>query len=304
MATLKDVARLAEVDPSTVSRVLRGDPHQVVRPDTRDRILAASASLSYRPNALARSLRTRRTDTIGVIIPSLENVGFSEVTHGIQAAAAAAGRLVVVVEAEALVAFDESSLAEAYSRLITDGRVDGLIVAFATLDDHLVTQLAERGMPLVLVNRRTHGIHGSVVVDDERGSDLAVAHLAELGHTSLGFVGIAAETDTARRRDRGFRDAMARADLAVDEAAIAVGAPTIEGGRRATRTLLERTARRAADRPVRGEPAGRDRRPGRAARGGPRRARRRVGDRIQRPRPGGAPRSAADHRAHAQLPDG
>ena len=242
MATLKDVARLAEVDPSTVSRVLRGDPHQVVRPDTRDRILAASASLRYRPNALARSLRTRRTDTIGVIIPSLENVGFSEVTHGIQAAAAAAGRLVVVVEAEALVAFDESSLAEAYSRLITDGRVDGLIVAFATLDDHLVTQLAERGMPLVLVNRRTHGIHGSVVVDDERGSDLAVAHLAKLGHTRLGFVGIAAETDTARRRDRGFRDAMARADLAVDEAAIAVGAPTIEGGRRATRTLLERTA--------------------------------------------------------------
>ncbi|MFP5342775.1 MAG: LacI family DNA-binding transcriptional regulator [Candidatus Limnocylindria bacterium] len=238
MATLKDVARLAEVDPSTVSRVLRGDPTQVVRADTRERILAAAGSLRYRPNALARGLRTRRTDTIGVIIPSLENLGFSEVTHGIQAAAAAAGKLVVVIESEALQHVDEASVAEAYSSLITDGRVDGLIVAFATVDDHLVSQLAERGMPLVLVNRRTAGIHGSVVVDDERGSDMAVAHLAALGHTALGYIGIAAATDTAHRRERGFRDAVARAGLTVDDRWIAVGAPTIAGGRSATASLL------------------------------------------------------------------
>lgn len=247
MATLKDVARLAEVDASTVSRVLRGDPSQAVRPDTRDRIMAAANSLRYRPNALARGLRTRRTDTIGLIIPSLENVGFSEVTHGIQAAAAAAGKLVVVIESEALDRFEEASMAEAYSRLITDGRVDGLIVAFATVDDHLVTQLADRGMPLVLVNRRTAGIHGSVVVDDERGSDLAVAHLAELGHTRLGYIGIAAETDTARRRERGFREAMARAGLPVRDAWIAVGSPTIAGGRRATGALLSQAGQ---DRPT------------------------------------------------------
>ena len=247
MATLKDVARLAEVDPSTVSRVLRGDPSQAVRPDTRDRIMAAAGSLRYRPNALARGLRTRRTDTIGLIIPSLENVGFSEVTHGIQAAAAAAGKLVVVIESEALDQFEEASMAEAYSRLITDGRVDGLIVAFATVDDHLVSQLADRGMPLVLVNRRTAGIHGSVVVDDERGSDMAVAHLAELGHTRLGYIGIAAETDTARRRERGFREAMARAGLPVRDAWIAVGSPTIAGGRRATGALLSQAGQ---DRPT------------------------------------------------------
>ena len=247
MATLKDVARLAEVDPSTVSRVLRGDPSQAVRPDTRDRIMAAAGSLRYRPNALARGLRTRRTDTIGLIIPSLENVGFSEVTHGIQAAAAAAGKLVVVIESEALDRFEEASMAEAYSRLITDGRVDGLIVAFATVDDHLVSQMADRGMPLVLVNRRTAGIHGSVVVDDERGSDMAVAHLAELGHTRLGYIGIAAETDTARRRERGFREAMARAGLPVRDAWIAVGSPTIAGGRRATGALLSQAGQ---DRPT------------------------------------------------------
>ena len=238
MATLKDVARMAEVDPSTVSRVLRGDPSQIVRPSTRDRILAAASTLEYRPNALARGLRTRRTDTIGLIIPSLENVGFSEVTHGIQAAAAAAGKLVVVIEAEALERFGTTPLAEAYSRLITDGRVDGLIVAFATVDDELVSRLSERGTPLVLVNRRTAGIHGSVVVDDEAGSDLAVAHLAALGHSRIGYVGIAAATDTAGRRERGFRDAMARAGLPVLEGSMAAGTPTISGGRQAAAALL------------------------------------------------------------------
>jgi LacI family transcriptional regulator len=239
VATLKDVARLAEVDPSTVSRVLRGDPSQGVRPETRARILAASQSLRYRPNALARGLRTRRTDTLGLIIPSLENVGFSEVTHGIQAAAAAAGRLVVVVEAEALDrSGDEQGVEELYSRLITDGRLDGLIVAFATLDDHLVMQLAERGIPLVLVNRRTAGVHGSVVVDDERGSGLAVEHLVELGHRRIGYIGLAAETDTARRREHGFRAAIAAAGVDADPRWIVSGAPTLAGGKGAVEELL------------------------------------------------------------------
>jgi LacI family transcriptional regulator len=247
VATLKDVARLAEVDPSTVSRVLRGDPSQAVRPETRDRILAASASLSYRANALARGLRTRRTDTLGLVIPSLENVGFSEVTHGIQSAAADAGRLVVVVEAEALERAGEGSArGEPYSRLITDGRVDGLIVAFATLDDHLVMQLADRGIPLVLVNRRTVGVHGSVVVDDEHGSALAVAHLVELHHRRIGYVGLAAETDTARRREHGFRGAMADAGLEVDPRWLVSGAPTLWGGQGAIQGLL---ARVGTDRP-------------------------------------------------------
>lgn len=239
MATLKDVARLADVDPSTVSRVLRGDPRQAVRPATRERILAASETLSYRPNALARGLRTRRTDTLGLIIPSLENVGFSEVTHGIQAAAAVAGRLVVVVEAEAVErAGDDQAITDPYSRLISDGRVDGLIVAFATLDDHLVLQLAERGIPLVLVNRRTVGVHGSVVVDDERGSAVAVEHLVGLGHRQIGYVGLAAETDTARRREHGYRSAMADAGLPVDQRWVVAGAPTLAGGRGALEGLL------------------------------------------------------------------
>jgi LacI family transcriptional regulator len=181
--------------------VLRDDPSQQVRPETRERILAAARDLRYRPNALARGLRTRRTDTFGLIIPSLDNLGFADVTHGIQSAAAAAGKLVMVVEAEAVA---DAAAQGVYQRLIGDGRLDGLIVAFASIDDDLVGQLVERDIPMVLVNRRTSRARGSVVVDDERGSRVAVEHLLALGHRRVGFLGIDAETDTARRRLAGY----------------------------------------------------------------------------------------------------
>jgi len=234
VANLKDVARRAEVDPSTASRVLRDDPSQQVRPETRQRILDAARELRYRPNALARGLRTRRTDTLGLIIPSLDNLGFADVTHGIQAAAAAAGKLVMVVEADAVAGTTHG----VYDRLIGDGRLDGLIVAFASIDDDLVAQLVEREIPLVLVNRRTSRVHGSVVVDDERGSRMAVEHLVGLGHRRIGYLGLHADTDTARRRLGGYGAAMAEAGIRIDPRWLAAGPPTEAGGRAALETVL------------------------------------------------------------------
>src|SRR6185312_10864870 len=101
-ATIKDVARLAGVDTSTVSRVLRDDPNQVVRPETRARIQDAARMLRYRADAVGRSLRTRRTDTYAVVVPTLENPGFVEVIRGIQIEAARQGKLVMLVEGHAI----------------------------------------------------------------------------------------------------------------------------------------------------------------------------------------------------------
>jgi LacI family transcriptional regulator len=238
IAKLKDVARRAEVDPSTASRVLRGDPAQQVRPETRQRILEAARELRYRPNALARSLRTRRTGTIGLVIPSLDNVGFADVTHGIQQAAAESGRLVLVVEADALPSDGSGVAEEVYDRLVGDGWVDGLIVAYATLEDAHLGHLADQGIPLVLVNRRTSGISGSVVVDDLAGSRMAVEHLASLGHRRIGFVGLEADTDTAHRRRQGYLDGLALAGLAYDPALEQAAPPTEPGGRDGVTALL------------------------------------------------------------------
>jgi LacI family transcriptional regulator len=213
-----------------------------VRPETRQRILDAARDLRYRPNALARSLRTRRTGTIGLVVPSLDNVGFADVTHGIQQAAAEAGRLVLVVEADALPTDGSGIAEEVYERLVGDGWVDGLIVAYATLEDSHLGQLADLGIPLVLVNRRTSGVSGSVVVDDLAGSRMAVEHLDALGHERIGFVGLDADTDTAHRRRQGYLDELAAAGLSYDATLEQAAPPTEAGGREGIAALLEATA--------------------------------------------------------------
>lgn len=240
-ATIQDVAQLAQVDPSTASRVLREDPQQKVREETRERILDAARVLHYRPNAAAQSLRTRRTDTFALVIPTLDNPGFVNVVRGIQMEAAAQEKLVVVLEADAIGA-DEGSpdrREELFARLVLDGRVDGMIVAFATPEDRLVARLAERNVPVVLVNRRIDAVHSWVAVDDVRGAEMAVEHLLGLGHTKVGFVGFGQLADTAQRREQGFRAAMAAAGLKVDPRWVASAAPSREGGREAIAAVLD-----------------------------------------------------------------
>jgi LacI family transcriptional regulator len=246
VATIKDVAKLAGVDTSTVSRVLRDDPNQAVRPETRERIKEAARLLRYRPNAVGRSLRTRRTDTFAVVVPTLDNPGFVEVIRGIQMEAARRGKLVMLVERRA-VEGDEGTLdksQELFASLVLDGRADGLIAAFATIDDQLLTGLAERRVPLVLVNRRMKDLHGSVAVDDEAGAKLAAEHLISLGHRDLAFVGFEPETDTSRRREAGFRKAMKQHGLRVDQRRMVRGTPTKAGGATAGLALLDAAEQR------------------------------------------------------------
>ncbi|HEY8870515.1 MAG TPA: LacI family DNA-binding transcriptional regulator [Candidatus Limnocylindrales bacterium] len=235
MATLKDVAALAGVDKSTASRVLRNQWSEVVRPETRDRIHEAAAQLGYRPNAFAKSLRTRRTNTLALVVPDLDNLGFANVSHGVQAAAAEAGYVVLLADARA------SAEEEILQRLVTEGRVDGLLVAFAQREDPFVGQMAGGRIPLVMVNRRVEGAPGSVVVDDRRGAELAVEHLYGLGHRNIGFVAGPLSFDTGRRRDEGFRAMLRRLGLPTREEWIADGRYSEEGGYEATVQILERS---------------------------------------------------------------
>lgn len=235
MASLKDVARLANVDASTASRVLRGDSRQAVRPETRERILRAAAELGYRPNASARSLRTRRSDAIALVVPDIDNVAFHAVIAGVQTAAAELGYLVFLVDAKAIRDNEE----DVYGRLIAEGRVDGLLVAYARMTDPLAAQLQRRHVPVVFVNRRAEKAAASVIVDDAEGSAEAVEHLVALGHRRIGFVAGAAGTDTARRREEGYRRALERHGLVANPRWIAEGQYTEAGGRRAAASILD-----------------------------------------------------------------
>ena len=229
MTTLKGVAGHAGVSVATAARVLQRDPNLSVRPETRARVLASAAALGYRPNRLASGLRTRRTGAIAVVLPDPQNLAWSEVLRGIEQAAAEREYVVVVADAHGPT-LDPQQL----SRFVLEGRMDGLLVAFATVVDELVAQIAGRGLPLLPINSRSNNVDGSVTMDDETGSRLAVDHLVALGHRKIGFLAGRADTDVGRRREAGYRAAMATHGLAVDPAWVASGDYT------------ERTAREVA----------------------------------------------------------
>ena len=233
--SLKDVAERAGFDASTVSRVLRGDERKPATAETRARILQVADQLGYRPNSVARSLRTRKTEAIGLVIPDAGNPGFAEIFKGVQTATAEAGWHVIVVEGR-----PPSRAALGWERLVLEGRVDGVLVLVASIRDAVVQRVARSGMPVVLVNRRCDGVTGSVVMNDERGAEVAVDHFVALGHRRIGHIAGPPTIDTGRRRLAGFRDALRKHGLLLPGSWLARTDYTEAGGAAAALELLAR----------------------------------------------------------------
>ena len=184
------------VDISTASKVVNGGGISV-RPETRKAILDEAARLNYRPHALARNLRTRRTGAIGVLLPDLTNPIYAATIRGAVRRAEALGYVTLVAEAQ-----DDAASASIYSKLVAERRIDGFIIAVAAKRD-LIAAIDAQPVPHVFVNRRA-SIGRSVTVDDEAAARLAARTLIEAGHKRLGFIGDSDEMDTARRRRAGF----------------------------------------------------------------------------------------------------
>ncbi len=208
MARLIDVANEAGVGTSIASRVLNGDPTVGVRPETRERILAAAARLSYRPNAAARGLVLQRTTTIALVIPNLAYPVNSEIIRGAERAASEAGYVLLIADAQEFL-----QAGQAYQRLLLERRVDGLLLASASTSEPLLLDIVRTDLPLILVNRRAGTIVPSITVDDTRGMATAVQHLIDLGHHEIGYISGPGDADTARRRLDGYRGALGRAGI-------------------------------------------------------------------------------------------
>ena len=237
MTTLKVVAAHAEVSLATAARVLSQDPTLSVRAATRERVLAAARDLGYRPNRVASGLRTRRTGTIAIVLPDPQNVMWGQMLRAIEHAAGELDYVVVVADAHGPT-LDHAQL----GRFVLEGRMDGLLVAFATISDELVSQIAGRGLPLVPINSRSPIVDGSVTMDDEAGSQLAVDHLVALGHRRIGFVAGRADTDVGRRREAGYRGAMASHGLEIIDDWVAAGDFTESSGHQAGLAMLSTAA--------------------------------------------------------------
>jgi LacI family transcriptional regulator len=203
--TLRDVARLAAVDVSTVSRVVNDDPVLRIAEATRARVEAAVRELGYRPNVQARGLRLAKTWTIGFVLPDLMNPFYAPIVEGAERRASESGYMIVIIRELDRAAVAQTELS--FERLVHQQRVDGLLVASGRVDDEVLRSLAAEGRPLVIVNRRVPGVEGFVVVDDEAAAFVATAHLLELGHRRLGHVAGPDGIDNTYRRRAGFERA-------------------------------------------------------------------------------------------------
>ncbi len=198
--TLKDVARVSGVHVSTASRALNPRTATVVNPETVEKVTAAARALGYRPHPLGRGLRTNRTMSVGVVIPDVENPLFGPIIAGAEAVLVEAGYSLLIGNADRGVDHTETVVTDMVER-----RVDGLILATATRGDTLISELRERGVMVVLVNRSSEneGVP-SVVGDDHAGVGLAVEHLLALGHEHIGHVAGPAGLSTGLGRRRAF----------------------------------------------------------------------------------------------------
>ena len=242
-ATLRDVARLADVHPGTVSRALNPETRRLVNEDTARRVLEAAATLDYRPNPIARGLKTNRSMTIGVLVPDLTNPLFPPIVRGIQDRLEQAGYTPLIANTDNDAERERNDFDAMRAR-----QVDGVITATARLDHGVLDEMTAAGLPIVLVNRRLEdGLLPSATADDHEGARLAVAHLAELGHTRIAHLGGPQAFSTGYARYQGFADGLAQAGLEVDPALLRFGdAFTEPEGERLCRDLLAGKARPTA----------------------------------------------------------
>lgn len=214
--TLRDVAQLAGVHPATASRALNPSTRPLVNADTARKVLRAAESIGYQPNPIARSLKTARTSTVGLVIPDLTNPLFPPIVRGIEDVLTPAGYSAWIVNTDNDLAREETQVESLRSR-----QVEGLIIATARRDHPLLVRLHQLGVKMVLVNRRVEGTDlPSVTADDDAGIGMAVAHLAGLGHRRIAHLAGPQITSTGVTRARAFRHAVRDHGLADDPSLI------------------------------------------------------------------------------------
>jgi len=235
--TLRDVAVRAGVHPATASRALNPETRILVSEDTARRVLDAAEALGYSPNPVARSLRTRRSHTVGVLIPDLNNPLFPPMVRGLEDRLAAAGYVALIGNTDS----DDKRERMVFDQMRAR-HVDGLVLATARLRHPLLAEASRAEIPVVLINRLAQDYSfPSVTVDNERGVRMAVSHLAGLGHRRIAHIAGPQEMSTGLSRYRGFVTAMESSGLQVDsDLVVFAKAFTVEEGLRCTRLLLER----------------------------------------------------------------
>lgn len=210
--TLRDVAARAGVHTATASRALNPETRGLVNEETARRVMDAAAELGYRPNPIARGLKTSRSYTVGVVVPDLRNPIFPPMARGIEDRLEPAGYTSLLANTDN----DPEREALSFSALRAR-QVDGFITATARREHPLLSQLSAGGAEIVLVNRCTDGLElPCAVPDDHAGMRQAVEHLVALGHRRIAHFAVRS-VSTGEHRFEGYLAAMAACGAEVDD---------------------------------------------------------------------------------------
>jgi DNA-binding LacI/PurR family transcriptional regulator len=235
--TIEEIAALAAVSRSTVSRVLNDQPS--VRPAVRARVLQVIQEHHYTPRAAARSLASSRTNAVGLLIPGsaafvFSDAFFPQVIQGISEACNNHGYILMLSTVTPEMEHDF------YERVLRGHHVDGVIVMNANIDDPVLPLLIHDPTPLVLVGRHPYLRDlNSVDVENHEGALQAVRHVIGLGHIRIATITGPQHSSAAMDRRNGYKEALVEASLAIRPELIIEGDFTQEGGRQAMQTLLE-----------------------------------------------------------------
>lgn len=226
-----DVARLAEVSKSAVSRAYNGG---YVAPDVRDRIMEAARKLRYRPNIAARALSTNRSNLVGLVITALDNQFYPELVDRLNDRLSLDGYRCVLFETHG-----DADLEPMLNELL-GYRLDGVIMASTSFATRVAMECADAGVPVIMLNNVDLGGQiAGVSADNRHGATLVARHFIELGKSRIGVVTGLAESSASVERTRHFRDVLLSSGL--PEPREACGNYNFAGACEATRALLSGT---------------------------------------------------------------
>jgi len=230
--TIKDIAEETGFSFATVSRALNNK--YGVKPDTRDRIIAAARASGYTPNGVARGLVKKQTHSIGLIIPDISNPFFPRVARGVEDGAREKGYNVFLCNTN----YDSAQEAH-YLKLLVEKRVDGIILASGFQESAPQDTEPVGAMPIVSLCTRFENVQNSfVVIDNERGGFIATRHLIEQGYATIGFIGYKGDGFAEGQRYRGYRQALEKFNLPTDDRFVFAGDLKMETGHKIIKRII------------------------------------------------------------------
>ncbi len=234
MVTIREVARQARVSVGTVSNVLAGSA--TVRPELRRRVEEVMRALDYHPNQIARSLKTRQTKTLGLVISDITNPFFPQVVRGAEDAATLHGYLLITLNTD-----DSAERERRALSLLRAQKVDGLLLTVASGREDLthVAQFRDAGLPIVCIDRSVPGIDLDLVCSDNaHGARMCMQHLLSRGHRRIGFLGGSPGLQTAQQRLEGYEQTLREAGLPRDPKLVRTGDFRLDSGYRLSKQML------------------------------------------------------------------